>query len=233
MMICGLDLGRTADYSALSVLRRQHLTKPIAKRRYRYQIVWIEAWELGTMYTQIIQGVKRRIAGTPQLVGVPLAVDYTGVGTAVVEQIQAARVPCRLHSILITAGHKIKTRDESDDGAWHVPKKELVSNLLVLAEADLIKVNRGVPLAAKFEKELASFRTRVNNDTKNELFGADASQKDDLVLSVALAAWLAEHIGDSGDVSMITSGGGSMNLGTGSIVQNAPDGVFLTGEKAE
>jgi phage terminase large subunit-like protein len=49
-LIAGLDLGKAADFSVLSVVGRRRLDKPVAKRRYAYALRWLQAWDLGTKY---------------------------------------------------------------------------------------------------------------------------------------------------------------------------------------
>jgi hypothetical protein len=219
MLVSGLDLGKVADFSALAVLDRKAAPKPTAKRRYQYALRWLQTWELGTPYSARTPG-ERSIIGdvrgrfdSPQLRWTHLAVDMTGVGTAVVEQLQAAKVPARLNPVLITSGHQISRPEETKERAWHVPKKELVSTLLVLLEAGLVKWSPSLPLVARLEKELANFRVTLTR-AKNETFGAEGSQHDDLVLAVALAAWLGEHAG-SGDPRGI----GLPEEGKGSVVE--------------
>lgn len=216
----GLDLGLVADFSALAVLDRQPAALPVPKRRWRYDLRWLEAWDLGTPYTTICAGVAARFR-SDSLRYTPLAVDYTGVGMAVVEQLKAARVQGRLRPVVITAGHKVTTDDEH--GSIHVPKKELVTNLMTLLQAGLLKWDATrLPLAKRLEKELAAFQIKVTK-AKNETFGADASQHDDLVLAVMLAAWLGENTG-GGDIAGISL----PEPGAGSVLEAAPGGVFDT-----
>ena len=223
--VAGLDLGKVADFSALAVLEKRPAPAPTRRRRHLYAVRWLETWELGTAYAAIIAGVKARF-DTPALRWSALAVDYTGVGTAVVEQIRGVRVPARLHPVLITAGHTVQPPDPQADPPrreWHVPKKELVSTLLVLLEAGLLKWDaKRLPNARRFEKELSDFRVTVTR-ARNETFGADGSQHDDLVLAVALAAWLGEH----------TGGGDPRGIGTAAgppvaSAAAAPPGVFAS-----
>lgn len=230
-LISGLDLGKVADFSALAVLERSKLDKPVARRRYRYAIRHLETWELGTRYTtgrpderSIIGDVKKRFE-SPALKWTPLAVDQTGVGNAVVDIIRAAKVPARITPVVITSGHAIT--EDKDTGETHVPKKELVSTLLVLLEGGLMQWEapgsaRALKLIARFEKELSEFRVHVTR-SRNETFGADASQHDDLVLAVALAAWLGEHRG-GGDASGISVASENEHALAG-----APPGTFALG----
>lgn len=236
-LISGLDLGKNADFSVLAVLGRTKLEKPVRKRRFAYAVRWLQTWELGTRYTATREG-ERSVIGdvkaryeSPKLRNTALAVDYTGVGMAVVEQVIAAKVRARLNPVCITSGHNVSTPSETKDGSWHVPKVELIGNLTVLLENDLLKWQApgspgALPLIVRFEKELAAFREFITRK-KNVTYGAEASAHDDIVLGVALAAWLGENTGqgDVSDISVPDEGG------TGSVLEGAPDGVFASGRE--
>jgi hypothetical protein len=242
VLISGLDLGQVADFSALCTLERTPRVvpagDPVPRRRFRYALRWLETWELGTRYTATREG-ERSICGdvkarfdAESLRHTPLAVDFTGVGTAVVDQLRAAKVCARLNPVLITSGHQVMRREETKERAWHVPKKELVGTLMALLQSGLVSWPRAVGrkrltpfehAVAKLERELSDFRVKVTKSA-NETFGADRSQHDDLVLALALACWLGENWG-AGDAS-----GVSVAAAEAGAVGGAPDGVFATGK---
>ncbi|HEY1191668.1 MAG TPA: hypothetical protein VGE74_28810 [Gemmata sp.] len=233
-LFSGLDLGKAADFSVLATVGRRKLDRPVAKRRFSYAVRWLASWELGTRYTATRPGERSVIGDVkalfeqPALTWTTLAADYTGVGMAVIEQVQAAKVQARLHPVCITAGHSISTPEETKDGSWHVPKKELVSTLVVLLENDLLKwqapnTKGALPLIGRFEKELQAFREHVTR-SKNVTYGAEHSQHDDIVMGVALACWLAEHTG-AGDAAGVSVPEGR----DASAVGGAPAGVFASG----
>lgn len=215
MYFSGLDLGTVADFTALAVLERKPAGVPVGPRRHLYHVVWLQRWELGTLYTTIADGVRKRFEGT-RLQNSDVAVDYTGVGRPVMEQLQAVRVPAILTPILITCGHEV-TRDEKN-GAYHVPKKELVSTVQVLLQNGLLKWPPKLPLAERLERELTDFRVKLTT-AGNETFGAwRDSQHDDLVLAVALAAWLGERTVEIGPDSFAAD--------YGALERQFPRGVF-------
>jgi hypothetical protein len=241
-LISGLDLGMVSDHSALCTLERTPRVRaegdPVPRRKFRYALRWLETWDLGTRYTAVAEG-ERSICGdvkarfdSPALRWSPLAVDFTGVGTAVVDQLRAAKVAARLNPVLITSGHQVMRREETKERAWHVPKKELVSTLVALLQSGLVtwprvagkkKLTDFERTVKKLEGELSDFRLKVTKSA-NETFGADKSQHDDLVLSLMLAAWLGENTG-SGDVS-----GVSVAPADEGVLGGAPDGVFASGK---
>lgn len=231
-LFCGLDLGKSADYSVLTVVGRYRLDKPVARRRWGYRLRWLQAWELGTPYTATRPGARSVIGDVKALFDderlshCPLAVDYTGVGMAVVEQVRAARVKARLNPVCVTAGHQVSTPQETKDRSWHVPKKELVGTLVVLLENELLKwqapgTKGALPLAGRFEKELGAFREHVTR-AKNSTFEAESSAHDDMVMAVALACYLAEAAG-AGDWAGVTVPEGK----AANALAGAPEGALL------
>jgi hypothetical protein len=117
-------------------------------------------------------------------------VDKTGVGAGVLEIIQAAHPNAVIRPILITAGHGV-----TPDGAgYHVAKVELVAAVTALLESDRLAIPPTIPQAKTLATELRAFRARVTA-AGNEKMEADWRSRahDDLVLALAIAAWLGEH----------------------------------------
>lgn len=194
MSFCvGLDLGAAQDYTALAAVQQSVADpNPKAAHRYLYTVRHLERWELGTPYTGIVAGVKARLASGP-LHNCNLAADYTGVGRPVVDMLRDAGVAASVTPVLITAGHKATY--SKDDGAWHVPKKDLVSTLQVLLQAGRLVWSSKLSLSDKLAKELGDFRVKITR-ANNETFGTwRDGQHDDLVLAVAMACWRLEEFG--------------------------------------
>lgn len=126
----------------------------------------------------------------PPLPGSSVVIDYTGVGRAVLDIFRThTKLKGTVVPITITAGHAI-TRE--GDG-WHVAKKHLAGTLQVLLQQGRLKVS-DVPDRLALIKEMRSFKVKMNSKTGNESFEHwRQSEKDDTVLSVALACWFAER----------------------------------------
>ena len=204
--INGLDLGCAADYTALACIEQSKAPRDWAGPPGRhYAARLLERYELGTPYPKMVERVGATVGREP-LRNSMLAVDFTGVGRPVVDILRAAKLAARLRPILITGGHEV-TRDQKT-GAYHVPKKELVSTLQVLMQQGRLRVapgivdSRRVNLSDVLKKELANFKVKITSSA-NETFGTwRDGQHDDLVLAVALACWLGENVG-GGDVNKI------------------------------
>jgi hypothetical protein len=166
-----------------------HLQRPESRGSdWRYQARHIERFPLGTPYPEICRRVVTLFA-EPPLARSVLAVDQTGVGQAVVEMLMEARPNCTIQPILITSGHNV-TRD---DGVWHVPKKELVSVLQILLQTRRLAIAKQLPLAEVLATELQNFRVKITLHATEVFEAWRDSDHDDLVLALAMAAWIAEQ----------------------------------------
>jgi hypothetical protein len=100
------------------------------------------------------------------------------------------RVACLFFPVTLTAGHAVTG---GEDGVLHVPKKELVGTLQVLLQTRRLQVSRSLPDAAVLVQELENFRAKVTTAKKETLESWREGRHDDLILAVAVAAWLGEQ----------------------------------------
>jgi hypothetical protein len=186
--VLGLDLGQTQDFTALAVLERQPLSAgAAATAKPDFALRHLRRFALGTPYTAIVSAVTT-LRRTRPLCGMPVVVDQTGVGRAVVDVLRQAAggvVP-----VTITGGHAVTV---TENGSFHVPKKDLVTGLQVVLQSQRLQIARGLPEAATLVRELQQFQVRITASA-HETYGVwRAGQHDDLVLAVALACWWAER----------------------------------------
>jgi hypothetical protein len=190
----GLDLGQATDPSALAVLEQ---TRPArededayAVREAIYAVRELRRWPLGTAYPAIVAEVGRLVS-TPPLPNCQLVIDGTGCGRAVVDLFRLSAIRPSVRPVLITAGHAVSS---DEHGYTHVAKVQLVSTMMALMGTRRLKFAKQLPLAKTVEKELQTFKAKITNKG-NETFEADWREgaHDDLVLAVALAAWIAEQ----------------------------------------
>ena len=198
LSVIGLDLGQSQDYTALSVLR----VLPQLNDKSSMQAVHLERFKLGTPYPQIVDSVLR-LTQRPELGDQwHLVVDATGVGKAVVDLFKdgLGSEKRRLTAVTITAGNAV-TGGRQNCG---VPKRDLVTTLLVLLETGRL-VFADLPEMAQLSAEMLDFRVKITT-SGNAIWGSwREGSHDDLVLSVAMAAWWAERKEKRGRV------GGSYN----------------------
>jgi hypothetical protein len=186
----GLDLGQSQDFTALAILERTRIHDQDEGHSFshRFAVRHLQRWPLGTPYTRIVADVLD-LARRPPLPGSWLAVDATGVGRPVVELFHKADLGLQLLPITITAGQQAT----AGVGGWSVPKKDLVGVMLALSQSRRFHIVPSLPDAATLGQELQQFRVKVTA-AGNETFEAWRERDhDDLVLAVALAAWLGER----------------------------------------
>ncbi len=175
--VVGLDLGRQDDYTALSIV---DMVRPDAGPPE------IHVRRMERVRHQSYPAVVTRVASMlkdPALAGCPVIVDATGVGRAVVDMLR--EVATSVEALVITSGREVTNLGPNE---YHVPKNDLVAALQVLVASRRLKVSAADPLAAEFHKEMQSFGYEIN-DSGHKAFGGQGATHDDLVLSVAMAAW--------------------------------------------
>jgi hypothetical protein len=211
--IIGVDLGQQRDYTAISVIEREHVpVGPMYNDEYHhrgrqifaarqpvrleYRLRHLERPTLGTPYPEQVA----RIVELVKAIGgeMALVVDATGVGLPVTDmlwtrlrrEIEYTDVHITRCNVTITGGDAV-TRTE---GGVRVPKRDLVSAPLVLMQNGQLKIAEGLYLRETFVKELLNFRVKINISTAHDSYEAwREGDHDDLVLSVALACWAGER----------------------------------------
>ena len=178
----GLDLGQANDYTAASILERvgDHLENS-------YQVRHLERVR-NVPYPQIVDRVSSMMHHPALAYNAALVVDQTGVGAPVVDLFrQAGLDPV---GVLIHGGDKVSR----EGGTWRVPKRDLVGSLQVLFQSGRLKISKKLPLASVLQSELLTFKVKIDPVTSHDSYSAWREQDhDDLVLSVAMAAWWAEQ----------------------------------------
>jgi hypothetical protein len=189
IFFAGLDLGQVNDPTALAILERPRI-RYISGPAPVYSARYLKRFPLGSPYPAIIAGV-RDILTRPPLDKCPVfvAVDRTGVGRPVSDLLRP--IFPGMAAVTITGGQE----SSSGPDGFTVPKRVLASILQVLLQGRRLLVAQSLPDAQQFVRELQSFKAKINVATGNESYEAwRSSDKDDLVLAVALAAWLGEEI---------------------------------------
>ena len=184
--ILGLDLGKSQDYTALSAL--EMIDNHEEAKDATYHCWYLERFKLGTSYPDQVARVRELCKREPLLTNKPwLAVDQTGVGAVVVDLFRRAHLNAIMRPILIHGG--AATTDEG--GVYHVPKRELVGVVQVALQTGRLKIAADLPETAILTQELQNFQVEIS-DSGRDTYEARVGAHDDLVLSVAMALWLAQ-----------------------------------------
>jgi hypothetical protein len=190
--VVGVDLGQSQDFTALAIVEEVRTATMDEGTRLQVEralhLRYLERVPLGTRYPDVIAHVLGLLDRPPLSREMPLVVDRTGVGSAVVDMFTAAGV--RPYAVTITGGDAVVSE------AYHVklPKRELVGQLVALYHGGRLKVAESLPLVPTLVEELLNFRVKVNLKTAHDSYEAwRESVHDDLILAVALACWHAEN----------------------------------------
>jgi hypothetical protein len=176
----GVDLAQLADYTAVAVV------EVLGERpETRHHVRHLERWRDISYPEQVAR--LRRLLAAPELAGARLVVDGTGVGVAVVDMLRDAGL--RPVAVSIHGGDTVS----GEGDAWRVPKRDLVSVVAVLLQAERLKIASALPEAGLLAAELRSFRVTLDPRTAHDSYAAWREQDhDDLVLATAMACWWGE-----------------------------------------
>jgi hypothetical protein len=197
----GLDLGQVSDFSACAVLEQEWLPACSEDGRCHHECRHLVRWPLGTDYPTVVQEVCGILARLREQPGpdeggpcVVLVVDRTGVGRGVADLFARADLHrAGFSAVTITAGSELT---EHPDGGLNVPKRELVAATQSALQTKRLKIAPRLREAAALVRELRTFTVKVNIATGAESFESwREKDKDDLVLSIALAVWQGERSG--------------------------------------
>jgi hypothetical protein len=176
----GVDLGQAQDYTGIAVLEKGQIYQVRHLVRHR-----------SVPYPTIVDQINS-LMHSKELAEAPtsLIVDQTGVGAPVVDFLKDRGLLPK--TITITGGDKPQATDEWKRN-WRVPKRDLVSNLVVLSQSNRLKIAADLKEAKTLADELQNLRVKINPYTAHDSYTTwREGQHDDLVLAVALAAWWAE-----------------------------------------
>jgi hypothetical protein len=206
----GLDLGQAQDYTALAVVEKLKVptgektvgvagiagglygpgvlkVREVEKVITHYHLRHLERLKLGTFYPVVVKRVQE-LMGSELLKGkTKLVVDATGVGAPVVDLLEQAG----LHPIAITiTGGSSVSRDGDH---YSVPKRDLISSLVVLLQDERLKIAESLPEARTLVQELLGFRVKISLQAHDSYGPWREGTHDDLILAVALACWYSEN----------------------------------------
>lgn len=184
MFTIGVDLASVQDFTALSILQTKR-----EKGKRKHHCGGLRRWQ--DTYPNTI-GKLVAIAKQPVFREAVFVCDQTGVGRPVVEALREALPGRRVIGCTITAG-SVATKGEHKDDV-RVPKKLLVSTLQVLFGEQRLTYSKELDLVPALQGELQAFRVKITAAANETFENWRERDHDDLVLSVGIAAWVAENL---------------------------------------
>lgn len=180
----GLDLGQARDYTAVAILER-------SQKECTWGVRHLHRFPLGTAYPSLVESTRDLVRRPPLLGNVQLVIDATGVGRPVLDIFRRGNMGHRVVGVSIHGGDAV-SQDPSISG-YRVPKRDLVSNLQLLFQQRRLRIPTNLRESDILIQELRSFRVQIS-DAGHDSYGAWRSgEHDDMVLAVALAAWMAQR----------------------------------------
>ena len=192
-LFAGLDLGKKRDFTAVAVLERSIERRAPSPGSSSYRdVAFYTLRQLDRVRQESYEDVADKVAQLLRLRimrGAVLAVDETGVGSAVTDMLRVRSLSPR--AVTITGGDRV-AKDGYD---YRIPKRDLVTTVNVLLESKRLRIPTALPLARTLADELHNFKVTIS-PLGHDSYGAGGEwregQHDDLVLAVALAAWFGE-----------------------------------------
>jgi hypothetical protein len=188
----GLDLGQTGQFTALAILEQTSGPDPFeaGRRAKHYAVRHLERSPPGAPFAQICTRLQSLLLTLPRE-ATTIAVDQTAVGQPVVSLLRRARLQVSIRPVTITTGNQAQLNEGGD---WSVPKKELVSTLQLLLQSRRIRIAPRLPESHILVEELVRFRAKTALASNDTLEAWREGPHDDLVLAVAVAAWISEQL---------------------------------------
>jgi len=181
--VLGVDLGQVNDPTAIALLEHELVKAPI------YRLVYLQRFPLGTNYSAISDRIAARVNEKPLLGRSTVAVDATGVGKPVVDDLKPKLTHSRFHAITITGG----TTVNATPGNINVPKRDLITTTQLLIQNERLKIAAAIPDAAALIEEMLAYRITISENGHDSYGPWRERDHDDLLLALALAAWTAEN----------------------------------------
>src|ERR1039457_1914923 len=187
----GVDFGQARDYTAIAVLERAELRGKYdyAVRAYEKEgarrLRCREGIRLGTSYTEVVERVAEVTRNKQLARRCHLAVDGTGVGRPVVDQLRKAKPEAILMPVTITAGQT----ETMDQGFCRVPKRDLIIGLQLVLQRGALQIAAKLPFARKLVEELEAVEVRISPAGNEQYAAWREGTHDDLGVAGALADW--------------------------------------------
>ena len=189
--VIGVEIGQARNFTAIAIFERiEALTGKAEKGRWttqvRYDLRHLERPPLGTSYPAIIDRLKKLIARLSAHRRLKLVVNQTGYGRPVIDLMRREKLIITLIAITVAGVAHL------NNGAYHVPKFELVSNLQILLQSRRLAIDSALPEAKTLVEQLQNFEEKTTAAGDDAYDAWRKGDHDDLLLASAIACWYGE-----------------------------------------
>ncbi len=189
----GVDLGQRKDHTAIVVVEQRVESTGVRDaatfefvRVRKLVVVRVEQVRLGTRYSSIVDRVEQLSMALADLGTLTIAVDATGLGGVVTEDLRRRRLGGELLPVVFTGGNESRYAD----GFFPTPKTELMTGLMRAFEVEGLCVAEGVAEWGLLEEELMGMRKVTG---RGGVRFVSAGKHDDLVMALSLALFGARR----------------------------------------
>jgi hypothetical protein len=200
MWAVSVDLGKQNDFTVKSVVgikpvRLDPNPTDMAEGEMRQPVKIIHTLDVAYMdrsrqkgYPEVVDDTRRLMQQPELLDETHLLIDMGGVGEAVYDMMREAQL--NPIGIRITGGNAVSRTPEG----YNVSKEILVSALIAAFQTRRISFRRGLSVDPRtIQQELQAFQVKLSKK-ENNLFEAQAGEHDDIVMSLAMAAWYVKTV---------------------------------------
>lgn len=183
----GVDFGQRVDPTAICVCEVERRDYELNERErpkggdYHYVVRYLERLPLGTLYHVVVDRlaeIYRKL--TEDKIHARFWVDATGVGEAMVDLLDQAKLP--VAPVYFVSGEKAVRQGRE----WHIGKLVLVTRLEILCQKERVHLPTK---DAGLINELPDFERRIS-EAANLQYGAfRRGSHDDLCIALALSVW--------------------------------------------
>jgi len=203
--LVGYDPASLSDWSAISVIQTD-----LAQSGSRsHCLTHLERFPMGTSYPDQVARVKELMVELQKAGDTWLVIDSTGLGRPILDYLRNSGFPKQnVLGISITGGTAIGR----DQCGYTIPKRDLVSNAVVVLQSGKLKIAENLPLLSEMVQEMMNFKIKVSPRGHDSYEAWRESDHDDLVLATCLALWCGENVRERQKPRLIDSRGNVVDL---------------------
>jgi len=191
---CGVDLGKRHDNSTVCICEQIKGSEGES----HYYVRLLKRFPIQSRYTAIAKALakmdsqlKDHGAKKGKVAEITYILDSTGVGEAVTELVEKNMPYADIVKCYLTGG--INTNIDEWSKEVHLPKSQMVSNLVALFDAGQISLTKKSKEIDAMLEELQNYEIRVSSEGRDQYGAFAGGAFDDLVTSLALAVWAGEQ----------------------------------------
>lgn len=196
----GVSLGQMREHTGIAVVERitqqREVITPTCGIEYedadlppRFQCTHLERVPVGTRYPKIVERLIHLKDSLGE--GTSILADITMAGRPVSQLMQRAGL--NFTPVVLSNGD----RSATNEGVTYIPKRELIANVLVMLHESNIEFASTLQNTDVLREEMFSYQEKESGSPLEAAAIWRTGKNDDLLFSMAMAAWQARRPGDT------------------------------------